>query len=78
MNCLICSHGSSTGKLFCSALNNLFGFKIIQMEKTQGNVETIINNGYNFSPQVILKRKCIYGNVTLGKTKQLTHKINSN
>lgn len=50
MDCLICSRGSSTGKLFCNALNNLFGLKIIQMEKTQGNVETIINNGYIFSP----------------------------
>lgn len=30
-----------------------------------------------FLPPSNLKRKRIYGNVTLGKTKQLAHKINS-
>lgn len=35
MNCLICSRGSSTGKLFCNALNYLFRLKIIQMENRE-------------------------------------------
>lgn len=33
---------------------------------------------FHLPPPSNLKRKHIYGNVTLGKTKQLAYKINSN
>ncbi len=67
MNCLICCHGSSTGKLFCSALNNLLGFKIIQMKKTRQMLKQSLIMDMIFLPPSNLKRKRIYGKLHLEK-----------